>query len=86
VRNWGRQLINKFGLIVLPMPYLPMAIEHECSHCGGRFFPKPRAYEKPVCGRCGYDLTGNISGACPECGWHLPQELRDRLEQSKTSP
>ncbi len=20
------------------------------------------------CGRCGYDLTGNISGVCPECG------------------
>jgi len=24
------------------------------------------------CGRCGYDLTGNISGVCPECGWKLP--------------
>lgn len=20
------------------------------------------------CGYCGYDLTGNVSGACPECG------------------
>lgn len=20
------------------------------------------------CGRCGYDLTGNASGVCPECG------------------
>jgi rubrerythrin len=20
------------------------------------------------CGRCGYDLTGNVSGVCPECG------------------
>lgn len=24
------------------------------------------------CGCCGYDLTGNVSGVCPECGWHLP--------------
>ncbi|MBN1342741.1 MAG: hypothetical protein JXQ73_08690 [Phycisphaerae bacterium] len=24
------------------------------------------------CGRCGYDLTGNVSGVCPECGWRLP--------------
>lgn len=20
------------------------------------------------CGRCGYNLTGNVSGVCPECG------------------
>lgn len=20
-------------------------------------------------GQCGYDLTGNVSGICPECGW-----------------
>lgn len=24
------------------------------------------------CGRCGYDLTGNVSGGCPECGRRLP--------------
>lgn len=22
----------------------------------------------PLCGHCGYNLTGNISGTCPECG------------------
>ena len=22
----------------------------------------------PVCEKCGYDLTGNTSGVCPECG------------------
>jgi hypothetical protein len=21
-----------------------------------------------LCSRCGYDLTGNVSGVCPECG------------------
>ncbi len=26
------------------------------------------------CGRCGYDLTGNVSGMCPECGWEIPLE------------
>lgn len=26
------------------------------------------------CGRCGYDLIGNTSGACPECGWGIPFE------------
>ena len=23
---------------------------------------------KGQCARCGYDLTGNVSGVCPECG------------------
>jgi len=22
----------------------------------------------PICVPCGYDLTGNVSGRCPECG------------------
>ena len=25
------------------------------------------------CARCGYDLTGNVSGACPECGTPIPK-------------
>jgi hypothetical protein len=24
------------------------------------------------CGQCDYDLTGNVSGVCPECGWLIP--------------
>lgn len=23
----------------------------------------------PICSSCGYNLTGNVSGICPECGW-----------------
>ncbi len=30
-----------------------------------RFWPKP---VKPGHCRCGYDLTSNVSGTCPECG------------------
>ncbi len=30
-----------------------------------RVWPKP---DKPGHGRCSYDLTGNTSGVCPECG------------------
>jgi len=30
------------------------------------------------CAHCGYDLTGNISGRCPECGHNTPQGLIDR--------
>ncbi|RJP32468.1 MAG: hypothetical protein C4547_13800 [Phycisphaerales bacterium] len=26
------------------------------------------------CGHCGYDLTGNVSGRCPECGRAVERE------------
>jgi hypothetical protein len=26
------------------------------------------AQSRAICGSCGYDLTGNKSGVCPECG------------------
>jgi len=28
------------------------------------------------CQRCGYDLTGNVSGICPECGAGIPDNSR----------
>jgi len=27
-----------------------------------------RDRRRGACGECGYDLTGNVSGRCPECG------------------
>ena len=27
----------------------------------------------PCCGSCGYDLKGNLSGTCPECGTEVRQ-------------
>jgi hypothetical protein len=32
-------------------------------------FPKrDRHNSPPTCSNCGYNLTGNVSGVCPECG------------------
>jgi hypothetical protein len=28
----------------------------------------PNAYDYDCCQECGYNLTGNVSGVCPECG------------------
>jgi hypothetical protein len=27
-----------------------------------------RRFRAGLCGACGYDLTGNVTGVCPECG------------------
>ncbi len=38
-----------------------------------RCFPEPpRAEEYPRCVGCGYNLTSNVSGICPECGRPVP--------------
>jgi carbon starvation protein len=40
------------------------------------FLPTPGPRD---CVECGYDLTGNVSGKCPECGWEIdPRELGPR--------
>ncbi len=31
----------------------------------------------PECGNCGYNLTGNTSGICPECGQSCPSDRTD---------
>ena len=31
-------------------------------------FYRDRRYPRGHCQGCGYDLTGNVSGVCPECG------------------
>jgi ABC-type ATPase with predicted acetyltransferase domain len=31
-----------------------------------------RRYAAGRCAECGYDLTGNTSGVCPECGTQTP--------------
>ncbi len=31
-------------------------------------YPLPRTPDSNHCARCGYNLTGNVTGVCPECG------------------
>jgi len=33
-----------------------------------------RRFPPGHCQKCGYDLTGNVSGRCPECGVPLSRE------------
>lgn len=35
------------------------------------------SHDPSRCGKCGYNLTGNASGVCPECGWKLTRSFFD---------
>ncbi len=67
-RNLLKMVLNGvFGLIV-GEPAFPFRLEWRCSLCRGRF-QVGRARIGPLsCRSCGYNLTGNVSGICPECG------------------
>ena len=48
------------------------------------------SHESGKCHVCGYDLTGNVSGICPECGtafvrdWPEPPDIRDELRKHRS--
>ena len=43
-----------------------------------RRFRRRRLSHRGRCERCAYDLTGNTSGVCPECGTPVPKEPTDK--------
>jgi hypothetical protein len=64
---WPRYFVRPIGRdihlsIPLWMPLVVSAVPTIWLFWGDRRRPAPRAC------RCGYDLTGNTSGRCPECG------------------
>lgn len=42
--------------------------------------------EQGHCESCGYNLRGNTSGVCPECGTPIPEDLKQRLADNKPEP
>ena len=54
---WAVAMLAPIGLVMLAWFRWdrPFEIRQECK-------------AKGLCVTCGYDLTGNVSGVCPECG------------------
>ena len=44
----------------------------------GLLWWRDRRIPSSHCQNCGYDLTGNVSGRCPECGTAVPSDGRER--------
>ena len=65
--NGGRS-IGRAYFVRIPL-YAVFAAVAVPTLLAWRFGPKP---VKPGHCRCGYDLTGNESGTCPECGVDSP--------------
>lgn len=74
---FGGMLLDAMGVhlnpvltvIALLMPAAVLAFIAARSEM--RMRNRGRHEEFPTCSRCGYNLTGNRSGLCPECGAKL---------------
>ena len=49
----------------------------------GRQSRRVRRRRQGLCTRCGYDLTGNVSGRCPECGEHVNPKAKLLLPRGR---
>ena len=66
-------LMLAIGSLVLCPIYVILAIYYrKLPEDGGGLLWRVRL-ENGLCLKCGYDLTGNTSGVCPECGTKIQQ-------------
>lgn len=90
LRATGNVLLFVIGLPVsflledgTPLLSMPIALRRRCSSCRMLFHTDPELLERPpirpVCRSCNYDLRGNTSGVCPECGWKLSEEVQESV-------
>jgi hypothetical protein len=63
--QWGKKGAPVY-VVLVPL-WIPIVLVAGLTYWAHR---RARGFPPGHCRRCGYDLTGNISGTCPECGFH----------------
>lgn len=75
--NLTRLLATVLNIRTIGFPEL--AVFHRCRKCRHVFVPRVAQDSTIHCHKCDYDLTGNESGRCPECGWEIPKPIRQKI-------
>ncbi len=80
--RYGKLLVYVVSVVTALVPYTwflrrryRFALRCELSNMG-----------IPICIKCGYNLSGNASGICPECGTAIPDELKRKLANNEPEP
>ncbi len=64
----GGELLGSYQITIGVILYIPAVILAVSLVMHHKEIFNQRLLEQAVCPKCSYDLTGNISGTCPECG------------------
>jgi hypothetical protein len=70
-RTGERTVSFPAGAETVEIPLLPVSLLSVAALVGLILTPlirRRRRLREDLCSNCGYNLTGNISGVCPECG------------------
>jgi hypothetical protein len=67
------------GLAAIALGLASVAAFRVCKTVHRVLAGHPVAFDEKLCVECGYDLTSNISGICPECGTAIKPKQRDQL-------
>ena len=63
-----RQLLGSEGVALALVLALPLGASYAVARTVFSTLGRPSGVTTGFCQTCGYDLTGNASGVCPECG------------------
>jgi hypothetical protein len=63
--------------LVFPMIVTNLAIPYAAHAKWSREQRRAERIANGYCSACGYDLTGNVSGVCPECGTKDPKSAAE---------
>jgi hypothetical protein len=64
----GKRPAGQYTGVMVPYWFLVLATGVIAGIVLYRQGVRRKRRDAPVCVRCGYSLTGNVSGVCPECG------------------
>ncbi len=70
VTHFSYPIGTRLHYLDIPL-WLPALV---CLIPGIWLWRRSRTHPKGCCQQCGYDLTGNVSGKCPECATDVPEE------------
>lgn len=67
---WGNPLLSIWGAVTVYI--VPLLASLLVGYIVWKRGEAAARRAQGLCVRCGYNLTGNVSGICPECGTTIP--------------
>ncbi len=77
IENARTEMVLEVAFVVLVALIAAGLACHVCLTIYARLAWKEVPDDGSQCASCAYDLTGNASGVCPECGTPVAQQAKD---------